>query len=252
MDLEKYYDYVVSRDIFGFLMPGSITLSGIIIITQAIGFERWGKWLPIDRSDKWILGIAFLTFAFLLGHVLDLLYRNLFQTRDWYWRSNVIKDMVGLVKKPEGMKEIERNTKPIRKAISEFLKLDRGVQLEKYWTSPEKIHEDTSLIMNWVEKESPDLFNKQVARPDVQSHFLSASGIAFIFFGACVMLAYVARMLDNAENYDLFSISMTTIASILFGYLLMRQGRHKRDVLYEHAIRFFYVLWNDYDEDCEE
>lgn len=246
MSIQAFYEYVIIRDILAYTLPGSIILFGITIIVQALGTDRWNKLLPSFLAiDSVLVAITLALVAFVVGHVVDMVYRNLFQKGNWYRRPQTIRKMLtgSTTVRPEA--EHDALAYEIREAVGQFLNINWQNTSIEQWMSSGKAFETNLLLGYWIEQEDPKLFSTEIGRPVVQAHFLHATGLAFICLGLCTTTAAAIHWLGLAHTPtpDQTAMILTIASSWLLGLLLIRQGGHKRDILVEHTFRVFYVMW---------
>jgi hypothetical protein len=73
--------------------------------------------------------------------------------------------------------------------------------------------------------------------------------MAFYFFSLCVVFRGILGGINYWIDFnpalvsDPFLLVILIICSYIFGRLLIEQGTHKRDIIMEHALRVFYVIW---------
>ena len=66
MNIQSFYEYVILRDVFGYLLPGGISLIGFIMVIQSVIGDDWIKFLPTSSTtNSWLGDIVFILFAFL-------------------------------------------------------------------------------------------------------------------------------------------------------------------------------------------
>ena len=82
MNIQSFYEYVILRDILAFILPGGISLVGISTVVQAFGSDRFEKiLLPFSNLNTFLTTALFMMIAFLVGHILDMLYRLIFHSQ---------------------------------------------------------------------------------------------------------------------------------------------------------------------------
>ncbi len=246
MNIQALYEYVILRDILAYILPGSISIAGVAFIAQAYGIERWNKIIfsLVDLSS-WAFIVALIMIAFLVGHVIDMFYRLVLQRRDWYQRPQTIRKMLTGSADPKAEIQHDPIRNGIRQAVAEFIGLDWQNTSIDEWISSGKAFESTTLLGYWIERVDSKLFNTEIGRPVVQAHFLHASGLAFLFFGFCVVIGEILRWLGlpfTPSGEPLANLA-NIVAVWTLGILLVLQGRHKRDILIEHTYRVFFMLW---------
>jgi hypothetical protein len=247
MNIQGFYEYVILRDILAFVLPGSISLAGIyMVIAQTMGIDRWQKAIPfLSGLSPFLSTILIILVSFLLGHIWDMLYRKAFQKRSFFQRVEKIEEILIGDKDADPNSAKNHLANQIRLAVGQFLNIDWKKTPIEHWIGSKKAYEMSLLLSYWIEEEDPKLFGVEVARPIVQAHFLIACGLALIFFGVCnliILLIQWATIAPIVESDPLIIILLVAISSI-FGYTLIIQGIHKRDVIVEHAFRVFYVVW---------
>jgi hypothetical protein len=247
MNIQSFYEYVVLRDILAFILPGGISLAGIYMIAQAFGISRWGKILPPSSFLGSVLILIILTMiSFLIGHVWDMVYRLVFQTRKPFQRIATIKKILMGDGTGDAKSVTNHIANEIALAVGQFLNINwKKTPLEE-WIKSGKAYEANVLLAYWVEEEDPKLFGTEIGRPIVQSHLLHVCGLAFIFLGGvCVPVVGIIHWLgiNSLQEFDLLTFWIIILSFCVFGFLLIRQGIHKRDVIMEHAFRVFYVVW---------
>jgi hypothetical protein len=158
----------------------------------------------------------------------------------------------------------------IRSSVGEFLHIDWEKTPIEDWIKSDKAHELSVLLSYWIEEEDPKIYNDEIARTNIQSHFLHVCGMAFQFFGLCILIGEVfyfsgeffSRVYGGTLQGPFFSRSdivqgtvwtlinpfvpllISIMGSFWFGYALIKQGEHKRnEILVEHVFRVFYVIW---------
>lgn len=246
MNIQSFYEYVILRDILAYMLPGGISLAGLMIIVQTFGSNRWSKLLSLHldpNSPLFIIGLVLI--AFLVGHVLDMVYRVLFQGRTWYFRPQAIRRVLTGSAIPFTDVNTDPMNQGIQEAVRQFFNLDWGKKSIEEWISSGKAYSASVLLGYWVECEDPKLFNTEIGRPVVQAHFLHASGLAFAFFGICIILSELVQRVGLAQSQpsDPIALPIAVSAVWLFAYLLIRQGGHKREIVIDHTFRAFYIVW---------
>lgn len=246
MNIQGFYEYVILRDILAFILPGGISLAGVYMIAQAMGIERWQKAMPFLSSlNPFLATTLIILVSFLLGHVWDMLYRVVIQKRSFFQRVKKIEEILIGDKDADPNSAKNHLANQIRLAVGQFLNIDWRKTPIEHWIEAKKAHEMSVLLSYWIEEEDPKLFGVEVARPIVQAHFLIACGLASIFFGVCNLIILLIQWTDIVPTVesDLLIIFLLMLISLMFGYTLILQGIHKRDVIVEHAFRVFYVVW---------
>lgn len=246
MNIQSFYEYVILRDILAFILPGGITLAGIIIVAQAYGIERIEKSMPfLNNLSSFSSIILFLAMAFLIGHIWDMLYRKLFQKRKKYQKEDTYRKLLigNKTSNPHSVNNHIANE--IRKAAGEFLRIDWKKTTIDEWIDSGKAFEASVLLSYWIEEEDPKLFGTEIGRPQVQSHLLHAAGMAFMFLGVCFPLAAFLTIqgADALQSFDILTFLFLFVVTISFAILLINQGDHKREIFLEHVFRVFYVVW---------
>jgi len=243
MNFQSLYEQVNLRenDILGFILPGSISLVGIYILAQTFGIERWEKTLPF-LSNSIIITLLLASMSFLVGHILDMLYRLVYQRRPLFQRLWVLdRILIGTSDRKSVENHIASQT---RLAVGKFLNIDWNKTPIEQWIRSGKMHEISVLLAYWVEEEDPKLFSSEIGRPILQAHMLHVCGIAFCFVGICALISWSIYLMEiNSLQHDLSVLAIIALGSFMFGFLLIRQGIHKRDVIIEHTFRLFYVVW---------
>jgi hypothetical protein len=268
----------------------------------------------LDLFAQIILFLMFLMLSFLIGHVWDTRYRTKYQIDDDYQRIDIVEKMLtgkatpkpnlannhkdtriySLVKKfprfnsEKGLKESHTHESEsvskhiaiqIRESVGEFLNIDWGEEpiktVKKWIAAKTKAHELSILLSYWIEEENPKIYNDEVARPHIQSHFLYVCGMAIQFFGFCVSLGVFFHLIGwifNWAHTDIlrrpfldwfcadvaqepfqtliessFPLLILVLVTLWFGNELIEQGKHKRKILVEHVFRTFYVIWRKRD-----
>jgi hypothetical protein len=247
MNIQSFYEYVILRDILAFILPGGISLVGISMVVQAFGSDRFEKiLLSFSNLSPFLTSALFIMIAFLIGHILDMLYRLIFQRRKSFLRLETMRKML-IGEKATGS-EFTYNpvSSAIRESVGQFLKIDWKNDPIEQWIESGKAFEVNITLAYWIEQEDARLFGNEIGRPIVQSHLLYASGMAFIFLGICALLAQVVRLVLGTNlllTSDPMVPGVVVGISWLFGYMLIRQAMHKRDIIVEHVYRVFHVLW---------
>jgi hypothetical protein len=247
-NIQSFYEYVILRDILAFILPGGISLSGIYMITRALGIN-WdlGKILPfLPDPNGFIVATFLILISFLIGHIWDMLYRLLIQKRKWFERINGITKI--LVGDPTSDSKSVSNhiASEIRSSLGDFLNINWEDKPIEQWIKSGKAYEASLLVSYWIEEEDPRLFSAEVGRPIIQSHLLHVCGLAFIFVSMfCVPFVAIIHQagINPLQEFDPLTLWTLFIGSLLFGLLLVLQGTHKRDIIVEHAFRVFYVVW---------
>ncbi len=246
MNIQALYEYVILRDILAYILPGGISIAGIALIAQAYGVERWNKLIfALFELSSWAFIVALIMIAFLVGHIIDMLYRLVLQGRDWYRRPQTIRKMLTGSAEAGAEPKQDPISSGVRQAVADLLGFDWQKISVDEWIASGKAFEGTVMLGYWIEQEDSKLFNTEIGRPVVQAHFLHASGFAFLFFGLCVVISEVLRWLGLP-----FTPSGEPLANLVnaaavggLGMLLIFQGKHKRDIIIEHTYRAFYMLW---------
>lgn len=248
MNIQSLYEYVILRDILAYILPGGISLVGIALIAQSFGIDRWNKVIfsLIDLSS-WAFIIALIMIAFLVGHIIDMLYRILLQNSDWYRRPQTVRKMLTGYENPAARFKNDAISTGIRKAIGVFFDVDWTKTTIEDWISSGKAIEGTTILCYWIEQANSRLFNSEIGRPLIQAHFLHSSGFALGFFGLCLVTIEVMRSIGWAvtPTGEPGANIITAVVVWLFGFSLIRQGGHKREITVEHTYRVFYMLWRN-------
>jgi len=238
MNVQIFYEYIVLRDLLAFTLPGGICLFGIGIIVQALGNNRWTQIIPPVPGDPWVSSAFLILVSFLIGHVLDFLYRKVFQGRDSYKHPSTIRKLLGVSDKSNTEAENDPLAMNIRDAVGEFLEINwEEVTLDK-WITSGKAFESNFLLRYWIEQQDAKLFSTEVGRFAVEAHILHSGGMAFVFLAIC---SVIVGIIVGTSNFT--PIVLMTIVSLILGFVLIKQGGYKRGVLVEHVYRVFYVLW---------
>ena len=247
MNIQSFYEYVILRDILAFILPGGISLVGISMVVQAFGSDRFEKvLLPFSKLSPFLTSALFIMIAFLIGHILDMLYRIIFQKRKSFLRLDTIRKM--LIGETATGAEFTYNpvSTAIRESVGQFLNIDWKNDPIEQWIESGKAFEVNIILAYWIEKEDARLFGNEIGRPIVQSHLLYASGMSFIFLGICALIAQILHLVLGTNllpTSDLIVPGVVVGISWLFGYMLIRQAMHKRDIIVEHVYRVFHVMW---------
>jgi hypothetical protein len=245
MSIEGLYEYVVLRDILAFVLPGGISLAGIYMIAHAIGDNRWGKIFPfLNNLTPFLATTLLILISFLIGHILDMVYRLIFQKGKPFQRKKIITKIL-MGDQTAASKSVDDHiAKEIRLSMGQFLNIKK-IPI-KQWIESGKAFEASVLLSYWIEEEDPKLFGTEIGRPLLQSHLLHVCGLAFIFLSVfCVPGVMIIHWLgiNPLQEFDPLALTILFISSLLFGFLLILQGIHKRDIIMEHAFRVFYVIW---------
>lgn len=245
MNIQGFYGYFSPRDIWTYILPGGISLAGIYMIVQATEVDRWQKVISFLSSlDPFLSTALIILVSFLVGHIWDMIYRIVFQKRSFFQRVEKIEEILIGDKDADPNSAKNHLANQIRLAVGQFLNVDWKKTPIEHWIGSKKTYEMSALLSYCIEVEEPKLFDAEVARPIVQAHYLIACGLAFIFFGLCNLITLVQwkNMIPTIESDFLIIISLMLI-SLWFGYNLIIQGIHKRDVVVEHVFQVFYVVW---------
>jgi hypothetical protein len=247
MNIQGFYEYVILRDILAFILPGGISLAGIYMVARSLGSDRWEKSLPFLSNLNPFLEIVFLLLiSFLVGHIWDMAYRLIFQTKKPFQRIKAIKKILMGDKMSNAKSADNHIANEIRTSVGQFLNIDWDKTPIEQWIKSGKAYEASVLLSYWIEEEDPKLFGTEIGRPIVQSHLLHVCGLSFGFLGIfCIPgIAIVYWLgLNPLQEFDPLTLGILFVSSLLFGLLLIRQGIHKRDIIVEHAFRVFYVVW---------
>ena len=246
MSIQSFYEHVILRDILAFILPGGISLAGIQMIMHALGIERWEKTLPfLSNLDPLLQIILLLLISFLVGHVWDMVYRVRFQTNPQFQRIETIQKI--LIGNPASeSKSVDNHiANQICSSVGQFLNIDwKKTPIEK-WIESGKAFDLSVLLSYWIEEEDPKIFGNEIARPLIQSHLLHVCGMAFYFFSGCILLGEIMCWfgINPLRESDPLTLWALIVISFLFGWALIRQGMHKRDIIVDHVFRVFYVIW---------
>jgi hypothetical protein len=267
MSIQSFYEYVILRDILAFILPGGISLAGIYMIMHALGhalgIEQWEKSLPfLSNLDPLLQVILLLLVSFLVGHIWDKEYRVRYQTHKDFQRIKTIEKI--LIGNPASeSKSVDNHiANQICSSVGQFLNIDwKKTPIEK-WIESEKAFDLSVLLSYWIEEEDPKIFGDEIARPLIQSHLLHVCGMAFRFFGACVLVGEVVHLFGEIVGWfsvdilrepfalflwtliiSSFPLWILILAVFPFGKALINQGIHKRDIIVEHVFRVFHVIW---------
>lgn len=247
MNIQGFYEYVILRDILAFMLPGGVSLAGIYIVVQALGFDRWQKNQSfLSEMNPFLSTVLLILIAFLVGHVWDMAYRLRYQKKKQYQREDTIRKIL-IGDENSSPKSITNHiATEIREATGEFLRIDWSKTRVGEWVKSGKAFEASVLLSYWIEEEDPKLFGTEIGRPIVQSHLLHVSGMAFQLNG---LLFFVTSLLDfllktlQLQFVDPFVFGVIGVGLYGFGKLLIDQGVHKREIIIEHVFRVFYVIW---------
>lgn len=247
MNIQSFYEYVILRDILAFMLPGGISLAGIYMVAQVLGYDRWQKNLPfLSEMNPFLSAVLLILIAFLIGHVWDMAYRLYYQKKPQYQREDTIRKILIGDDNSSPRSITNHIATEIREATGEFLRIDWGKTHVDEWVKSGRAFEASILLSYWIEEEDPKLFGTEIGRPIVQSHLLHVSGMAFKQNGALFLLLGVVDYLIGAFQLQFihpFAFCLLGAGLYGFGQLLLNQGIHKRDVILEHVFRVFYVVW---------
>lgn len=78
MEISQYYETLVQRDLNFYVLPGSFTLLGELIIFKYYGIdELWKKVITNNISDNIILNVVlFLGFSYIVGYILYMVHNR--------------------------------------------------------------------------------------------------------------------------------------------------------------------------------
>jgi len=219
MNIQSFLEKLIFRDIIAIILPGGTVLLGFSSITHTLsnncGWKKFFKEIFIT-NNVWIYIIFFVFFAFVLGHIIDLLYKLTIQKCELYKREDIIAGELKVAK--------------IRAEVEKFIDIDSNKRRNHL------------LLRYWIEHQDPQIYHSEIERPATQAHFLCASGISFIICGTCFIISCLVPSFVN-QCTSLFTPQfMIAIAFVLTGVASIIQGLDKRKVLIEHTYRVFYVL----------
>jgi hypothetical protein len=247
MNIQGFFEVVILRDILAFILPGSISLAGIYMIMYSSGVERLERVLPfLSNLDSTSRITLFLLISFLAGHVWDMIYRKRFQTHPGFQRKEKFKEIL-VGKATTDLKSVSNHIpNQICSSVGQFLHIDWEKTPITEWIESGKAHDLSVLLSYWIEEEDPKIYSDEVARPNIQSHFLHVCGMAFQLFGACALIGEIIRLHRSGWVFEWISLLIgisLIITSFWLGKALIAQGQHKRDILVEHVFRVFHVIW---------
>jgi len=250
MSISEFYEYIIQRDILGYIFPGGITLIGVLIITRTLSDSLWSSLvLATTQFENWFLISVGIVISFLVGHVLDFLYRKFFQDGNWYKNPDIVFDELFGIKEDDEINKNDIMAEEFRKSLGGFLGKEVNLQTVKQWKDNEKLFKVVSTLGYWSQKQDSKLFNTEVARPIIQAHLLHASGMSLLFVGFCTIISQILIwVVPSVEKWiALSSSSILVVFCSIFGLLLLFQGKHKRENVIEHQLRVFYAIWKSKD-----
>lgn len=254
-NFKDFLNETLQRYVLGYMLPGYIVVVGTnyLLIFGAALF-----------NPKDVEGVTLLASVFLMSQIIDSIHRIFFQDSPAYWGSAVIARELGINAQdkakgetPKGFASMLRqfffpatSQKPLvdypydkrRTMVSAYLGLEN--KDEAWWTewvwSSQARSDITNIIGKVIESEAETSYNSFIAVPDIQSHYLRASSLAFGIV-ACEWLAYGFYVIYASGA---FSPLVFVLAICLFAVAIALglQGDHKADVMFGHIIDQFYRL----------
>jgi len=239
MNIQTFYEYIFLRDILGFLVPGGILMSGFWILIYSINQDFWNHFQnPFSDFNQVIFALFGLAVAFVFGHVIDFLYRNLLQSRKIYRHQDTIKKIITLA---DG-----KSKNNIAKSVGKFMKVEWDELTIDEWVKSES--SDANLVLRyWIEQKNSQLFRTEIARPAIQAHFLTSTGISVAFFSICILFTFLLQIIGIQLSIalDLTLTIFVLISLAIISIILVLQGSHKREILIKHTYHVFHILWKE-------
>jgi len=227
LNIQSFIEKFILRDIVAIILPGGILLFSFLFIISATVGNTWKNIFgSIFLTFNWIPIVFLIFIAYVLGHIIDFIYRHALQKREEYRRDKTIEKELSDIR--------------VKKAVNELFGIEQPD--ENIDDNIESLPAKNSLLLRyWIEQKNPQIYNSQIERPSIQAHFLSASGISFIMFGICVLISIF--FLPKQSFSEIILYIMIATASWLTGAASISQGLHKRKILVENTYRVFYILW---------
>ena len=78
MDISKFYENIILRDILAYIFPGAVSLSAIVLFIEAAARKYAGQSLLKQLNGMSAFGWLLLFIAsFMMGHIVDAINRPL-------------------------------------------------------------------------------------------------------------------------------------------------------------------------------
>jgi len=219
MDIQAFFEKFIIRDILAILMPGALILLGLSFFSIHFNSTTDGIGSAVTEIQGWASVAFLLFFSFILGHLVDLIYRKFLQTSKLY---TCVDEVEKLVKDPH-----------IEAALNEFWNERENQQNNNNNSEPEG-RQKTFILRYWIELRNKELYDSEIEHIAIKAHYLVASGISLTIFGLCCLAFIKINMYQSVILAVLFAA---------FGISIIYQGFHQRKVLIQHIYRVFYVLW---------
>ena len=237
MDLDKFYDTVVLRDILEYTFPGSIVVASMMLLSDSILAKLgipYSFFANLGNIPLWQI-LVLLAISYLMGHILTA-----FDSR--FFRNDENNQTVDVIAKNEWLKG---------KLVKVFAKYTETTSsdMEKLIKESSNVTTLREIGRAIVHKNQPELYREFTNRHSIFSRLFKNVSIALKFL---LLSVAISSWVGWASLHPLFSahpfltafISIFLISSIgVIVWLLDERSRKIRSTMIKHT---FQILYADY------
>lgn len=233
MDIDKFYDNIVLRDIVEYLTPGAIFLFSVVLLAEATLRGIGSNISPLNSmSTSGFLGFVIMGLAaYVFGHFITGLYT-------WLFRDKESEQIVDVLRKDEVLRS------QIIHTISDHLKIPEP-QVQDMLKDPRKANEIRQIGRALIYHRMQPLYREFVGRLSILSRFHQnmTVSLTLLLISAIASIILDWREIENFTTISPFisTISLILIVTIIVLSILIFVDRSRR--LRRNMIRYTFQVW---------
>jgi hypothetical protein len=235
MDLDKFYDNVILRDVLQYTLPGGVVVTSAMIIVDTILAQlnaNYSFFANLSTVPLWQVFIL-LAISYMIGHVLTA-----FDTH--FFRDDESKQTGEIIKRSEWLKG---------KLVKVFAKYTETTTADM-----EQLIQETPNVTTLreigraiIHKNQQELYREFINRHSIFSLLFKNMAIALAFFLLSLILSSIINWNSLSKVFSthvLLAIFIsTTLIVLICGtiWLLNERSRKIRSTMIKHTFQIFYA-----------
>ena len=237
MDLDKFYDTVVLRDILEYTFPGSIVVASAMLVSDTILAQlgiKYSFYANLPTIPLWQI-LVLLAVSYLMGHILTAFDSHFF-------RSDENKQTGDVIQKSEWLKG------KLVKVLAKYTETTNS-DLEKLINKPSEISTLREIGRAIVHKNQQELYREFVNRHSIFSRLFKNISLALSFFLVSLVTSSIIGWKSLRPFFSTHLILAIFTSVLLVGlisiiiWLLNERSRKIRSTMIKHT---FQILYADY------
>lgn len=185
MEINKYYETLVQRDLNFYVLPGGYTIFGVFLILKIYGTdELWNKTVASGITENSIINVVlFLVASYAMGYVLYMIH------------NKTVGDSVNL-KRHLLLQRYIFPDKPSETILKMRAELVSAILGEKFIENIEQLNNTGDLLQlyfnadKYVRQKNKDFYLTYIGRLTATSRFCGVMSVACSFLALCLLGAF--------------------------------------------------------------